>query len=999
MPPARRPRFPRIRLNSRWKVAAVVLVLLIIVGLFSARGVAGFYVDALWFDSVGRAGMFWHIFWVKVVLAVSAIVIFGVLAYASIALADRLAPTVRAAGPEEEILERVRRFIGMRRRTLRAAVCAVFALMVGAPAASHWEKWLLYENSVSFGISDPEFGKDVSWYVFRLPFLNFLVGWFFGAVLLITFLTAVAHYIAGGIRTSGPAPRTTPQVKLHLSVLLAVLAILRAVQYWLRRYTLTTSTRGFVQGAGYTDVKATLPALNLLILISIAAALLLIWNVRQRGWRLPVIAVGLWAVVALVAGTVYPAVIQKFRVEPSQSKRERPYIQRNINLTQQAFGIGTALDTRVPVSFDEVSTDAVKESTASLANVRLLDPKQDAIRQAFTQQQRPQGFYEFADLDVDRYVVDGKLQQLIVAARVVADKLPNSSWENTHLAYTHGHGLVAAPASRVASDGRPVYLPSDDNTALGVTRPQIYVGDGMPGSYVVLRSSRAAGEIGPSGPGVRYSGDGGVRAGSVFRRLAFALKFGEYNLFGSGLIESDSRVLWVRDVRERVRKLAPFLALDSDPYPVVVDGKILWVVDAYTTTSRFPYSEDAEVNQLPGSSGLRRQFNYVRNSVKAVVDAYDGSVTLYRVDESDPIAAAWSKAFPSLMRSKADLPEQLRSHLRYPEDLMRVQTAHLGKYHLSQADDFFNSDLRWCVTQEVPAQQSADVGVVLAGAGTAGTTRSASSSSTRCNSSSRYVPYYSMFTPPGKSEAEFSLIRPFAPFSPDDTLQVLSAFAVGTVGEDMLPVLTIYEVQGDQPAGPYTAHLQIQSELSQAFTLEDSKGSKVLFGDMQLVPVGGGLIYVRPVYVKAEGQTAIPDLRYVVVIGNGKLGQGDSLSASLNALFPGAQVILGDRTGTSTTITTTPTTGPDGGSTGPTGESGLPATVEQLLAEASALFDAADEALRNGDLGTYQNKVREAREKVRQAEALLGGGTTTTAPRSSSGGPPTTLASMPTPTA
>ncbi len=983
--PSRRPGLPKLRLSSRGRIAIAVGALVLIIALFSGRGVASFYVDSLWFRSVGRSDVFWGTFWVKVVLAAVGVIAFAVMSFTSLTIADRIAPEVRIAGPQDEVLDRVRRFVGARRKTLRLGLCAMFALLVGMPAAGHWKQWLMFRNSVSFNTPDPQFNQDVSWYVFRLPFLNFLFGWFFAAIILVTVLTVVAHYLNGGIRTSGPAPRVTPQVKLHLSILLALLAVVKAAQYWLRRYTLTSSTRGFVQGAGYTDVKATLPALNLLILISVAAAVLLIWNVRQRGWRLPVIAVGLWAVVALVAGAIYPAIVQKFRVEPSESKRERPYIQRNIDLTQKAFALDTALTKSVPVEFGEVTTEAVQQGVAALANVRLLDPKQDAIKQAFTQQRRPQGFYEFADLDVDRYVVDGKLQQMVVAARVVADKLPNSSWENTHLAYTHGHGLVAAPASRVASDGRPAYLPEQDNTALGVTRPEIYVGDGMPGSYVVLKSSRAAGEIGPAGPGERYSGNGGVPAGSWLRRLAMALKFGEYNLLGSGLIRSDSQILWMRDVRSRVNKIAPFLALDSDPYPVSAEGRILWVVDGYTTTSHYPYSENADISQLPTSSGLRREFNYVRNSVKAVVDAYDGSVTLYRMDEADPVAAVWDKVFPKLMKSKDDLPAVLRDHLRYPEDLLRVQTAHLGKYHLNQADEFFNSDLRWCVSQDVPAEQSADSATISTIVSSVGVASSASSSTT-CSSGDRYVPYYSLFTPPGATKAEFSLIRPFAPFSPDDSLQVLRAFAVGTVGADLMPKLTMYDVQGSLPSGPYTAHLQIQSELSQAFTLEDSKGSKVLFGDMQMVPVGKGLVYVRPVYVKAEGQSAIPDLRYVVVIGNGSLGRGDSLTVALNALFPGAQVVLGDRSGSSggTTGTTTPTTTP-GGTTGPAGGE---TTVEQLLAAASKLFDEADAALKAGDLGTYQQKVTAARSKVTQAETLLGGSSTTT-----------TIVSVPKPTA
>lgn len=1009
--PSRRLKVPSLRLTSKLRIAIAVVIVLLIIGLFSIRGIANFYVDSLWYRSVGRSDVFWETFWVKVVLGVGCAALFAVLAVVSLTVADRIAPTERQAGPEEELLERVRSFIGARKLLLRIGVGVMFGLIVGLPASSKWQEWLLFRNSVSFGSKDPQFNQDVSWYVFRLPFLTWLIGWFFSAFIVVLILTAIAHYLNGGIRTSGPSPHVTPQVKLHISVILAVLAVLKAAEYWLRRYTLTSSTRGFVQGAGYTDVKATLPALNLLILISLAAAVLLIWNVRQRGWRLPVIAVGLWAVVAIVAGTIYPAIIQKFRVEPSQSKRERPYIQRNIDLTQEAFGLDSAVSKRIAVNFGEVSTVSVQQATEAFSNVRLLDPKQDAIRQAFTQQQRPQGFYEFADLDVDRYEINGKLQQVILAARVVAEKLPNSSWENTHLAYTHGHGLVAARASKVAADGRPLYEPEADNTALGVTRPEIYVGDGMPGTYVVLKSSRAAGEIGPTGPGERYEGSGGVRAGSVFRKLAFALKFGEYNLFGSGLIESDSRVLWVRDVRDRVQKIAPFLSLDSDPYPVALDGRIVWVVDAYTTTSEYPYSENADTAQLPAGSGLRRKFNYVRNSVKAVVDSYEGDVTLYRMDETDPIAAAWSKVFPKLFKPKSALPEGLRDHLRYPEDLLRVQTAHLGKYHLTQADDFFNSDLRWCVTQNVPAQQSADAPVVVAGVPT-GNVSSASASATKCNQSGRFIPYYSLFTPPGATEPEFALIRPFAPFSPDDTLQVLRAFATGTIGDNLEPQLTLYDVQGSTPAGPYTAHLQIQSELSQAFTLEDSKGSKVLFGDMQIVPVGDGLVYVRPIYVKAEGQTAIPDLRYVVVIANDKLGQGNSLTVALNALFPGAEIVLDDRGGTSTGTSgpsgASGVTGPSGpsgatGATGASGPSGV-STVGQLLAEASALFDEADAALRAGDLGTYQTKVKAARDKVAAAEALLNGSPRSPASPSGLTGPsgpssPTTTVAAPTPTA
>jgi uncharacterized membrane protein (UPF0182 family) len=984
--PSRRPRTRRRRGLTRWRIAAIIGAAVVVLLLLSARSVASFYVDALWFKSVDRTDVFWGIIRTKLLLTAFCTCLFVAMAYASLAIAERVAPVVRTAGPEEEIVERFRALVGSHLRLLNLGVALIFGLIAGIPAAGHWKDWVLFRNSVGFGVKDPQFGEDVSWYVFRLPFLNFLVGWLFAAVVVVTLLTAVAHYLNGGIRTTGPVPHVTSQVKLHLSILLAVLAILKACQYWLRRYNLTTSTRGFVGGAGYTDVNAQLPAYNLLILISLAAAALFIWNIRQRGWRLPVIGLGLWFVVSIIAGTVYPAVVEKFVVQPSLSKRERPYVQRNIEMTRRAFGIADAVTDLVPVQYGTVSTDEVRASSSALSDVRLLDPKQDAIKQAFTQQERPQSFYKFDDLDVDRYVVDGRLQQLIVAARVVTDRrnLPNRSWEATHLGYTHGHGLVAAPAGTVRSDGLPAYLPQTNSTALGITRPEVYFGDGMPGSYVVVRSSRASGETGPDGDGVQYEGSGGVRVSGFGRRLAFALRFGEYNLFGSGLIEKDSRIIWVRDVRDRVRKVAPFLSLDDDPYPVAADGRIVWVVDAYTTTDRYPYSEEADTSQLDSGSGLRKKFNYVRNSVKAVVDAYEGTVTLYLVDPTDPIAQAWSRMFPSLMKTRDELPMSLRDHLRYPEDLLRVQTAHIGRYQLGEADRFFNADERWCVTQLAPAQQTKDSSATTTVPNPAATPTEAAAN-TRCNPTPRFIPYYTLFTPPGSASAEFALVRPFAPFSGDDGLQTLRAFAAGTVDAEMRPKLTIYSVQGELPKGPYTVHLQIQSKLGPTFTLEDREGSQILFGDMQLVNVGDGLVYVRPVYVRAQGATAIPTLKYVVVFADDQIASASSLSGALNTMFPEAEIVLGDREpGPSPEGPTSPTTPSE-----PTTD-----TVETLLAKASQLFDEADAALKGGDLGLYQQKIAAAREAIREASILVSP-TTTTPPASSAPStttPPSTAA-------
>ncbi|MEY4361315.1 MAG: hypothetical protein RL391_621, partial [Actinomycetota bacterium] len=787
------------------------------------------------------------------------------------------------------------------------------------------------------------------------PFLTYAVDWAFAALVLVTLVSAVVHFLNGAIRVQSPKERITKGARVHLSVLFALLAVVKAVDYWLQRFELTASTRGVVQGATYTDVKAQLPAINLLIMVSLLVAVLFLAGIRWGGWRFPLLSMALWAIIAVVASAVYPAIIQRFVVQPNVTTRERPYIGRNIEATKAAMGLDSVVT--VPVTLGDVSAADVKESTASLADTRLLDVTE--MRDRFALDEGQFAFYAVNDLDVDRYEIDGRLQQTLVAARELnSDGIPNRTWVSRHLIYTHGCGLISASASRVTTDGRPIYAD------LPVDRPQLYFGTQQPG-YAIVNTGQVE-QACPDTEAAPYEGDGGVRLDSTFRRLAFAIHFGEFNLFGSNLIEDSSRLVHIRDVRDRVSKIAPFLHLDADPYPVVVDGSVKWIVDAFTTTARYPYAQKANTDNLTPGSGLDHNFNYVRNSVKAVVDAYSGDITLYVIDPTDPIVRAWSKAFPGLFTPSDQVSDELRSHFRYPEDLFRVQTNLYGRYQFADADQFFNRDAAWSIAQAAVREPELSVtatgGVPLTDAVAEANTGDVADARV-----SRFEPYYTLFHAPGSSTSEFSLLRPFVPFSPDDTRKELRAVMAVSSDPDTYGQITVYSIEGTLPEGPATVAAELGSdpEISPVITLLDQRGSRVVFGQLQVVPVADGVVWVRPLYVRPDdaGSKQV-FVRRVLAWYDGQSVIGDTLTDAINRLFPGAGIDLGevmaDGTVTEPSDSGEPSTPADGAGSASTD----PAT---LLEEAETVFDEADQALRDGDLGLYQEKVSEAQGLIKKA--------------------------------
>ena len=990
----------------------LLVFVVILVLIFSARAIASFYTDFLWFDSIDQTSVWSTILVSRIVIALIAIGVFFALIFASLYIADRLSPKTRPPGPEEEVLRRWHDTAGKRKGLVRTIVGAFFALVVGAGAGGLWQEWILITNRQSFGIKDPQFNTDIGFYVFELPFWSSVVDWLFTAILVIFFVTAVYHYINGGIRFQTKGQRVTPAVKAHLSVILGVLALVRAAGYFLDRYDLVTSSNGVVDGVGYTDENARLPVLYLLMVIAVLAAALFIYNIWRKGWVLPVIAVGLWAFVAIVMQNIYPLIIQRFQVQPSESSREETLMERNIEHTRIALGLNNVQTQEFPTG-EPLTLEGLLDNSDNIDVLPLQDPQ--VVQQTFEQREGERGYFMFpTPLDVDRYEVNGERVPVVLGARQLdpnADQV-TSGWEAERLTYTHGFGVALAPANTVV-EGFPDFAISGFSTGtedIPLTEPRVYFAENMNG-YAIVNTDRAEvdggeGEAAQQDEGSYfYTGDGGVRVGGTFRQMMFAARFWDLDPLLSGFVNEDSRVLYVRDVRERVEKLAPFLKFDSDPYTVIDEGRVKYLIDAYTTTNRYPFSQRADTEQLPANSGLRDDFNYVRNSVLAVVDSFDGSVTLYRAPVEDPIADAYQQAFPNLFTDSSEMSENLLNHIRYPVDLFRVQTNMWTRYHLTDPQQFYEQAESWAVAQDPGGVTGTQVTAVISDDGTEITRRER-----------RIDPYRTLLRLPGEDELKYVILRPYVPISAEDTRRELASFmvAVGDCGGssadecDDYGRLVVYTTPSGDIDGPALVNSKIQSDpgIAQRITLLDQQGSRVDFGDMLLVPVDQSILYVRPLYVIAES-TQVPELQQVIVVLDESVVMCPRLDQALDALFglqpvatqvgttdasncvgtveeasvvmpeEGTEGVLAQLEGpdeaeevetgeadpdgddpTATTVpptTTTPTTVPP--TTVP--ETGT-RTDAELIRDANEAFQAAQDALDRGDLGAYQRNFERA---------------------------------------
>jgi uncharacterized membrane protein (UPF0182 family) len=983
-------RRPRIRL---WVLGAV-LALLVILAL-SLRGLATLYTDALWFNGAGFGPVWKGLISAKMIPAAIFTVAFFALLWVNLTIASRLAPPPRDLTPEDDLLNRYDHVTGPYAGRIRIAVAAFFALVAGANVASHWEQWVLFRNAGTFGQKDPQFGIDIGFFVFRLPFLQFVVEWTFAAFVIVFILTLIAHYLNGGIRLQPPHQRVTPHVKAHLSVLLGMTAFVRAGQYFLDRFDLAFSSRGVVDGATYTDIKAQLPALNLLIFIAVVAGGLFLVNIWRRGWVLPIIAVGLWAFVAIIVGSIYPAIVQQFQVKPNELAREKPYIQRNIDATREAFAVNDQYVETRPFPYQDylkrnpetgqrpnpaIAQTVVLDNTSTINNARLWDP--EMLRPSFQNQQGFRSFDIFSSLAVDRYDIGGTRFPMLVAGRELnADKLPSSTWTSKHLFYTHGYGAVGALGNEVTTDNAPRYTisgippkgPLQESTQ---PRPEIYYGEGLSG-YVITNTNQP--EFQPSGSdateagSTTFSGGGGIQLSNIVRRAAVAMRVNDINPLISSQVTSKSRVLLERDVRSRVQTVAPFLALDSTPYLVLADGKQTWVIDGYTTSDRYPYSQQYSSQDLDPTSGLRQSLNYVRNSVKATVDAYDGSVRLYVVDATDPVLKAYRRAFPDLFTPVSAASPALTAHFRYPVDLFRLQSDVMSQYHVTDPAEFYGGEPFWAVSAD-PGSGTVDLQELQNAASTipTSTTVLTGGRATRLKSEgARQIPSYQLMRMPGGTTAqEFVLMRAFVPVNRETQL---SAFMAAR--SDALPdgqrKLVVYTVPKDSGAPtPVIVDRQIKADpsISPIFTLLDQRGSKVIQGNLQLLPIGDTIVWVRPIYVQGTGADSYPQYTYVAVTYGDRAVLQRSVGAAIQQLFFGGPSLVEiEAQGTTS----------GGGATKPTTPSGV-TTTAALLDQANQKYADAQTALKAGDLGKYQQLIDEAGRLIAQARQSVADATTTT---------------------
>ncbi|MBN2822206.1 MAG: UPF0182 family protein [Coriobacteriia bacterium] len=880
---------------------ALTIVIAVVIALFAVSGgVATFYTDLLWFEDLGQQGVFWTTLVSEWGVGLLFAGVFFVIMYINLRIARAMAPSVVLSSTDEigfryemaiqQIREVIDRFFGW----LLLGVSAFTALASGVSMSANWVDFQLWLNQVPFGVTDPQFGKDLAFYFFTVPAYRIVADWLTGALLITLLLTAAVHVLTGAIRPWARLKGFDPHVKAHLSVLAGLIVVVRAFVYWLDIYDLNFSPRGQVLGASYTDIHAQLPALQILIVIAVLSGIVLIANIRFKGWKLPAIAFGVWIAASILVGGVYPALVQQFRVDPNEVAAEAPYIERNIEMTRLAFGLEEIEVRAFPAEESLVASD-IAANSQTIENVRLWDP--EIVAQSYQQLQGIRPYYDFVDVDIDRYEIDGASRQVLISVREMnVGQLAEQAqtWVNQHLVYTHGYGVVVSPVNEVTGQGLPDFIvkdiPPSGSGILEVEEPGIYFGE-QATNYVIAATDLEEFDypVGDQNATTSYAGTSGVPMGGLVTRAAFALRFSAPQLLFSSYITPDSQVLFRRSLAERIDALAPWLMRDGDPYPTIIDGRVVWIVDGYTTSSRFPYSEP-----------VYGDLNYMRNSVKITVDAYDGTTTLYAFDETDPLLATWRAVFPDLIRPASEIPDEVREHFRYPEDLFRVQAEVYKTYHMQDPQVFYNKEDQWAL----PGETADGTGAAM-------------------------DPFYVLMQLPEEPAEDFMMMMPFTPRNKDN---MIGWMAAKSDPEDYGRRVVYTFPKQKLVLGPEQVGARINQDpvISQQLTLWNQRGSGVLLGNQLVIPIDTSIVYIQPLYLQAE-KTAMPQLTRVIVAYGDKVAMEADLTKALAAVF-------GDGP-----TTTTPSV--DGGDT--------PVLTGDDALLAQELYLKAIEAQKSGDWAAY----------------------------------------------
>ena len=847
----------------------------VFVGVVGAGILASYYTDWLWFRSLDFQSVFWRMirarFTTGVLFGIQAALLVGINLWVAGRFTQRALRVAGSLWEGGEVPEAL-----LRSRGGYLVIGGLLVFIMANIGSGQWPLWLRYIHSQPFGVADPIFGRDVGFYVFSLPFYRFVANFLLGGLIVSGLVVGMIYVFGGGIRFQQRI-EVLPWSRAHLSALGGLLLLVIAWIYRLKIYALLYSEEWVAFGAGYVDVNVQVWTYWLLVLLFLGAAVLLFVNIRSRGTRLPLIGGGLLVGGAVIVGSVPSVLVQKLVVEPSELAREAPYIQHNIQATRRAYGLDRIEEQPFEAAENLTRAD-IEANPLTIRNVRIWDER--PLLQTYQQVQEIRPYYVFPDVDVDRYTVNGVYRQVMLSAReMVTDRLPAQArnWVNERLQYTHGYGVAMSPVNQVTPEGLPSLmvkdLPPVSAPGLEIDRPEIYYGE-RAYAYVVVKTSMQEFDypMGDENKFSTYQGAGGVPMGGFFDRLAFAIRFTDLNLILSNYITAESRIMLRRQIRARVSAIVPFLQYDSDPYMVVSEGKLYWIMDAYTTTDMYPYS----------TRGGRTRINYIRNSVKAVVDAYNGTVSYYRMDTQDPIIAAYAEIFPGLFRDLGEMSEDLRTHLRYPKDMFKYQAMIYRSYHMQDVQVFYNQEDLW----EIPNEIYRDRPQMM-------------------------EPYYIIVKLPGEEREEFLLMVPFTPARKDNMIGWLAARCDGENYGDLL----VYRLPKDRMIfGPMQLEARIdqQPDISSQLTLWGQGGSEVIRGNLLAIPIGRSFLYLEPIYLQARQEseapafqggggapeqpqrsplrrgvrsTAIPELKQVIVAFGGQVIMRDTFEEALSDLL------------------------------------------------------------------------------------------------------------------
>lgn len=953
----------------------LIVVALVVVGFIFFANV---WTDVLWYRQLGFIEVFLTENLAKIGIFVAGFAVMFAAVFFAIRIAYRSRPVY---APDSDIRDNLNRYQAQLepvRRVVMVGLPVLFGLFAGSAAASQWQKVLLFFNQVGFNQPDPQFKMDISFYLMVLPFLGFVTGFLISVVVIAGIAGILTHYLYGSIRLMERGVFTSRAAQIHIAVTGAAFLVLLGVNFWLDRYSAVQSNGGRWAGALYTDVNAVIPTKSILAVAAVLVAVLFVVAAVIGRWRLPVIGTAMLVITSILAGGVYPWVIQQFQVRPSEETLEKPFIQRNIDNTRKAYGLDAVQETRYDAT-NTASTGALAPDAQTTANIRLLDP--NLISDAFAQLEQYRPYYQFPEaLNVDRYEVNGKIQDTVIAVRELnpANLQTNQQgWLNQHVVYTHGYGVVAAKGNKFTVDGKPEFLQSGipSNGVLGndsTYEPRIYFGESSPDYSIVgapdgappREQDRPSGREGEGETQYTFQGNGGPNVGNFFNKVLYAIKFQSSDLLLSDGVNEESQILYDRNPRERIQKVAPYLTVDGNAYPAVVDGRVKWIVDGYTTSQYYPYSQQAQLSDATADSQTtsgravalpNSTVNYIRNSVKATVDAYDGSVTLYAWDDQDPLLKAWQKVFPTSLKPYSEMSGAVMSHVRYPEDLFKVQRELLGRYHVTDPSSFYKTNDAWSVPADPTVDSNTDV---------------------------KQPPFYMSLQMPDQQDPAFQLTSSFIPqIVNGNARNVLYGFLAadsdagnqaGVKSENYGKLRLLQIPPETQVPGPGQAQNKFNSDptVSQALNLLRQGASDVLNGNLLTLPVGGGILYVQPVYLKSTGETSYPTLQRVLVAFGDKVGFAPTLDEALKQLFGGdSGASAGDSANNGQTPATPATPSTPGGAD-------AKADLKAALDEANAAIQAGQAALAAGDFAAYgeaQKRISAALQKALDAENRIPG--------------------------